>query len=224
MDKRTKDTIIGLGAGLLLTALVITGDQVTRHIDAKAEPTQTVTTSTRAGVSDALDVVVDTSSAITTPEAIKPATPSAVTTPQAIKPKKKKKTDAQRVAELYTKEELDLIYKCVQCEAGVYDKRWSKYSAKEYEMSQRLITDVILNMVADKKYPNTVTKVISNHGRFSVYPNAIKRCKVTKQIKKVVNNELLKHGNKKVMYFRSQHYHGFGTPYKHYAGSWFSTK
>lgn len=51
----------------------------------------------------------------------------------------------------YTKEEIDLLMRCVQAEAGNYN---------DHAKAQEYITQVILNRVKSPDFPNTITEVI----------------------------------------------------------------
>lgn len=51
----------------------------------------------------------------------------------------------------YTKEEIDLLMRCVQAEAGNYS---------DHAKAQEYITQVILNRVKSPDFPNTITEVI----------------------------------------------------------------
>jgi len=68
----------------------------------------------------------------------------------------------------YTREEIDLLMKCVQAEAGDYSS---------HAKSQEYVTQVILNRVANKNFPNTIKEVIyqktGNTPQFSVAYNGM---------------------------------------------------
>jgi spore germination cell wall hydrolase CwlJ-like protein len=51
----------------------------------------------------------------------------------------------------YTKEEIDLLMRCVQAEAGNYN---------DHAKAQEYITQVILNRVKSPDFPNTITEVV----------------------------------------------------------------
>lgn len=75
----------------------------------------------------------------------------------------------------YTEEEVYLLAQCVQAEAGHYE-----YA----DMSQKMVTKVILNRVASKDFPNTIKDVIYQKvdklPQFSVaYDDALERQEVT---------------------------------------------
>lgn len=72
----------------------------------------------------------------------------------------------------YTEEEILLLAKCVQTEAGKYNRE-----------SQRYITQVILNRVYSPRFPNTIKEVIyqksGNVPQFSVaYNGMLDKCEV----------------------------------------------
>lgn len=68
----------------------------------------------------------------------------------------------------YTREEINLLMKCVQAEAGNYSN---------HANSQEYVTQVILNRVANKNFPNTIKEVIyqkiGNTPQFSVAYNGM---------------------------------------------------
>ena len=51
----------------------------------------------------------------------------------------------------YSKEEIEMLARCVEAEAGHYDK---------HKNSQRYVTQVILNRIHSDKFPNTIEEVI----------------------------------------------------------------
>lgn len=70
----------------------------------------------------------------------------------------------------YTKEEIEMLARCVEAEAGNYD---------DHKNSQRYITQVILNRIHSDKFPDTIEEVIyqkTNNGKipqFSVAYNGM---------------------------------------------------
>lgn len=67
----------------------------------------------------------------------------------------------------YTKHEIDILARCVQAEAGNY---------KNHKNSQQYITQVILNRVCSKEYPNSIEEVVydrKNGVQFSVAYNGM---------------------------------------------------
>lgn len=178
MNKNAKETIIGIAGALLLTGLVITGDQLTRQAEAKAsdEPTQ-VEVSTGCGVNcpcaGIVEVVyVTTPATITTPEAVKVEEP----TP---KPKPKKKT--------YTKEDFEVLSKVIQAEVGNQSKECKYY-----------VGAVVLNRVKSSIYPDTIKKVVFQKGQYAcTWDGNYKRAKPDK-VTKAVAKDLLENGVKGV--------------------------
>lgn len=70
----------------------------------------------------------------------------------------------------YTYDEVVLLAKVVQCEAGTYS---------EAPDSQRMVAQVILNRVAAKDFPNTITEVVNQRNQFSVMSNgSVEKCKL----------------------------------------------
>lgn len=186
MNKNAKETIIGIAGALLLTGLVITGDQLTRQAEAKAsdEPTQ-VEVSTGCGVNcpcaGIVEVIyVTTPATITTPEAITPATPEAITKPAIEKPKKPKKKK-------YTKEDFEVLSKVIQAEVGNQSRECKYY-----------VGAVVLNRVKSSIYPNTIKKVVFQKGQYAcTWDGNYKRAKPDK-VTKAVAKDLLENGVKGV--------------------------
>lgn len=73
----------------------------------------------------------------------------------------------------YTEEELHIIASCVEAEAGNY---------KNHQLSQRYITQVIINRVNNEKFPNSVEEVIyqkvNGVPQFSVAYNGMMKSEV----------------------------------------------
>lgn len=98
----------------------------------------------------------------------------------------------------YTNEELEVLFKCVQAEAG----------DGNYE-SEKLITQVILNRVKSKGFPNNIYDVIYQKGQFSVTVDGnLDRQVVSDKTYKTVMSVLLTGGDlpDNVLYFYGDRY------------------
>lgn len=112
----------------------------------------------------------------------------------------------------YTDEEIDLISIITMAEAE-----------GESELGQRLVIDVILNRVDSDLFPDTVNDVIYQKNQFtSTYNGRMDRCYVKDEIRALVLEEMKARTNSEVLYFRSGHYHSFGTPIINEGNHYFS--
>lgn len=101
--------------------------------------------------------------------------------------------------------EFEYIVKTVWAESGNQD-----------ELGQRYVTDCIINRKKKYKCKNYYD-VIQAKNAFATYSNgAIERAEPTELTYKVVKEELEHQTNTEILYFRTKHYHKFGTPcFKH---------
>lgn len=98
--------------------------------------------------------------------------------------------------------EIDYLAKCVMAEAGTQD-----------DYGKRLVIDVILNRVDSDYFPNSIIEVINQSGQFEVVQNgSINEMVPTDNIYTLINQEIENESNEEVLYFRTSHYHSFGTP------------
>ena len=119
----------------------------------------------------------------------------------------------------FTREELELLAKTVQCEAGHYANA---------DESQKLVTQVIMNRVLSSDFPDTITEVIYQPGQFSVaYNGAIENCVVTEDTYKNVLETLLVgsgHTDVPLLYFNMASGGTCGTEYDTVQGTVFATE
>ena len=101
--------------------------------------------------------------------------------------------------------EFEYIVKTVWAESGNQD-----------ELGQRYVTDCIINRKKKYKCKNYY-EVIQAKNAFATYSNGmIERAEPTELTYKVVKEELEYQTNTEILYFRTKHYHKFGTPcFKH---------
>ena len=101
--------------------------------------------------------------------------------------------------------EFEYIVKTVWAESGNQD-----------ELGQRYVTDCIINQKKKYKRKNYYD-VIQAKNAFATYSKGmIERAEPTELTYKVVKEELEYQTNTEILYFRTKHYHTFGTPcFKH---------
>ena len=92
---------------------------------------------------------------------------------------------------------------------------WAE-SGNQDELGQRYVTDCIINRKKKYKCKNYYD-VIQAKNAFATYNNGmIERAEPTELTYKVVKEELEHQTNTEILYFRTKHYHKFGTPcFKH---------
>ena len=97
-------------------------------------------------------------------------------------------------------------------------------SEGECEEGKRLVIDVILNRYDSPRFPNTIEGVIYARNAFECMWNGrIDRCYIRDDIRQLVIEELQSRTNSNIHYFRTYHYHGFGTPVVQVGNHYFST-
>lgn len=96
---------------------------------------------------------------------------------------------------------IEYLAACVEAEAG-----------NQSDLGKRLVCDVILNRYDDGDY-TCLEEVINESGEFSVVSDGrISTVKPTQKTYELVVEEILCKTNEEVLYFRTEHYHDFGTP------------
>jgi N-acetylmuramoyl-L-alanine amidase len=112
-----------------------------------------------------------------------------------------------------TDEEIDLIALCAMGEAE-----------GESEKGKRMVIDVILNRLESPRFADTVHGVIYAKGQFTCMWNGrVDRCYVRDDIRELVIEESKDRLYSNIYYFRTNHYHGFGTPVDQEGNHYFST-
>ena len=111
-------------------------------------------------------------------------------------------------------ETMDMLARCVEAEAG-----------NQGLEGKRLVVDVILNRVKDPDFPDTVQEVISQPYHFSVYWNgAMEEVEVSEETRMAIQMELKEISYPGVLYFTSEGFSEYGTPWRQVGGHYFSTK
>ena len=120
----------------------------------------------------------------------------------------------EQIAEEIVLGEMELLAQLVQAEAG-----------NQSLEGKRLVVDVVLNRVADPRFPDTVEEVIFQPGQFSVVNNgAFERAAWNMEDSDyaAVAIEYEMHTNEEVLYFNNcSKVGGTGTPFK-VGGHWFN--
>lgn len=103
-------------------------------------------------------------------------------------------------------EEILYLSALVEAEAGNQD-----------EMGKRLVVDTVLNRVESDDFPDDIVSVINQECQYSVVDSGfIERVTIRESTIDIVLEELAKRTNTEVLYFRTDHYHDFGTElFKH---------
>lgn len=93
----------------------------------------------------------------------------------------------------------------------------------ECEEGKRLVIDVILNRVDSGRFGDTIHEVIFAPNQFSsMWNGRVDRCNVTDEVRQLVIEELENRTSYEVLYFRTMHYHTFGTPLFQVGNHYFS--
>ena len=107
----------------------------------------------------------------------------------------------EEVSYSLTDEEIDLLALVTMAEAE-----------GEPEEGKRLVIDTILNRVDHERFPDTVHDVIYQPKAFtSMWTSRVDRCYVRDDIRQLVIEELESRTNDEVIFFRTDHYHSYGT-------------
>lgn len=110
--------------------------------------------------------------------------------------------------------DLDLIAACVEAEAGNQDLT-----------GKRLVADVILNRVDAEGFPDTVEGVISQPRHFASYWNgAMDKAEPSEETFQAVRMEMEERSYPGLLYFDSEGYLPYGTPWKKVGDHYFSTR
>ena len=109
-----------------------------------------------------------------------------------------------------TPEDVDLVAKTVQAEAGNQDF-----------MGKRLVAAVILNRIDNTTFPDTAEDVLSQQGQFSTY-KALPHTEATYLDRLAVNMEIKERSDAEIVFLRAGKY-GCGKPAYKYGDHYFST-
>lgn len=122
---------------------------------------------------------------------------------------------ADELEEEMKMDEMELLAICVEAEAG----------NQELE-GRRLVADVIMNRVDDPDFPDTIEGVISQPYHFSSYwDGGMDRVtEPSEETIRAVQMELEERGWPGVVYFTSEAWPEYGTPWKQVGDHYFNTK
>lgn len=111
-----------------------------------------------------------------------------------------------------TDEEVELIALLTMAEAE-----------SECEYGQRLVIDTVLNRMDSENFPDTVNDVVYQKNQYSsMTGERVTRCWVKEELCELVRSELKERTDYDVVFFRTKHYHTFGTPLFQVGAHYFS--
>lgn len=123
-------------------------------------------------------------------------------------------TDKLQIEGNISAAELELLALVVEAEAG-----------NQGLYGKQLVVDVILNRVDSPDFPNSITKVLIQPAAFStISDGAAYRAEPTQETYEAIESELLHRCNSDVLFFTSEGYSEYGTPWEKVGGHYFSTK
>ena len=106
------------------------------------------------------------------------------------------------VKEIFKDEDLELLAKCVEAEAG-----------NQGYLGKRLVCDVVLNRASSPEFPDTIEEVINQPGQFSVVANGmIDKVEPSDDTWEAIANETEYRTDAEILYFRTGKYSEFGEP------------
>ena len=115
--------------------------------------------------------------------------------------------------EIFTDDEIKLIALVTMAEAE-----------GECEYGKRLVIDTVLNRIDHVKFPSSPYDVIYQKNQFTSMTNGrANRCSINDYVVNLVREEIASRTNYEVLFFRSGHYHNFGTPLLRVENHYFST-
>lgn len=83
----------------------------------------------------------------------------------------------------------------------------------ESEYGKRLVIDTILNRVDSPKFPSSISDVVYQPNQFtSMWNGRVDKCYIREDIRQLVIEEMKNRTNSEVIFFRTNHYSGYGTP------------
>lgn len=93
----------------------------------------------------------------------------------------------------------------------------------ECEYGQRLVIDTVLNRMDSENFPDTVNDVVYQKNQYSsMTGERVTRCWVMEELCELVRSELKERTDYDVVFFRTKHYHTFGTPLFQVGAHYFS--
>ena len=96
-------------------------------------------------------------------------------------------------------------------------------SNNQEEYGRRLVCDVVLNRVDHPAFEDTISGVIYEKNQFSVVGDgALDKAEVTEDNLRIAREELASRTNSEVMFFTSEGYSAYGTPWNKVGDHYFS--
>lgn len=124
----------------------------------------------------------------------------------------RKVEDRVRIEKTNREAEIHYLARCVEAEAG-----------NQGLLGKRYVVDVILNRVDDERFPDTIRGVIDEKNQFEVTSNGmIESVYPTEETMRAIELEMNERTDCEILYFRTEHYHSFGTPCFQYNDHYFS--
>lgn len=94
----------------------------------------------------------------------------------------------------------------------------------ECELGQRLVIDTVLNRLDSDRFPDTIHEVLYQKNQYESMTNGrVNRVVVSDEMRQLVKEELEHRTNSDVLFFRTNHYHKFGSPMFQVGNHYFST-
>lgn len=121
--------------------------------------------------------------------------------------------DNVRFEKDYTINELEMLAMITYAEAG-----------NQCELGKRLVIDTVLNRVDHENYPDNITDVLQGQNAYApIWGDTSGRYYVDDDIYQLVLEELESRTDDQVLFFRTEHFHDFGTPMFQVEDHFFST-
>lgn len=93
----------------------------------------------------------------------------------------------------------------------------------EPEYGQRLVIDSVLNRMDSERFPDSVHDVVYQKNQYSSMTGGrAARCFVKEELRELVRSELKERTDYDVVFFRTGHYHPYGTPLFRVGAHYFS--
>lgn len=121
-------------------------------------------------------------------------------------------TISENNEEIVITEEILYLAALAEAEAGNQD-----------EMGKRLVIDTVLNRVESDNFPDGIIEVIDQENQYAVVENgSIEKVKIMESTIEIVLEEIERRTNTEVLYFRTDHFHRFGTDLFQHGDHYFS--
>jgi len=157
--------------------------------------------------------ILDTETEVEIVKVTEPVLLEAEEEPEEVTTKSEVETETETELQ-YRYDDIELLARLVNAEAG-----------NQCEEGIRLVIDVVLNRVDSPDFPNTVTEVLYFPGQWAAISNgSADLSEVREDIVRWILEEQDNRVSTEALYFRTKHYHTFGTPLFQVGDHYFSTK